>query len=665
MFKKILEVAESEFSGEAAKEFVTDMSRYHRIQASPGFREAAKYCKEKLKGFGLQADILSYPADTDTTYWSFKMFQEWDATAASLHLIEPARERRKLADYREVKNSLIQRSVPFSGTAEVVLLEDGERLAEYEGLDLKGKVVLTKGDVQRVCELAVARHDAVGIIYDGMREVPLVRHRMDLADGIQYTSFWWTGGEPKCFGFVLSPKEGDKLRGLLKKGETVRVEVEVKSRLYDGQLEVVTALIPGETDEEVLLIAHLCHPQPSANDNASGCGTLLEIARVLEKLIDESKLVKPRRSIRFLLVPEMTGTYAWLATNEHRIPKIVAGANLDMVGENQDLCGSSLVLVGSPASNPSFVDDLMETVFEDVGREASGFGGLGRFPLFRQASAPFSGGSDHYILTDPSVGIPCPMLNQWPDKFYHTSQDTPDKVDPKMLSRVGVAVIAYAYFLANAGELEGTWLGLEMVSRFKGKMARIVQNGMTRVMASEKPNERAAVLDQLANRVDLHVEREIGALRSLERLGAVRVGELEKETRSLARKEVEQAQAFVHRTVRIGSTKARKLDKREERAAQLVPQRVYRGPISLASYLLELSDDEREGWHRLTKEKRDLLFNLLPAALYWSDGKRNLLEIADLLELEFQKRDMELLVRYFELLGKLKLIELKSRRRGR
>ncbi len=660
MFKKILEAARREFSGEAAKGYVADLTRYHRIQASPGFREAAKYCEERLKGFGIRAELLSFPADTRTAYWSQRMFQEWDATDATLRLIEPEKERRKLADYGEVKNSLIQRSAPFSGTAEVVLLEDGEEVAEYEGLDLKGKVVLTKGDVHRICDLAVARHDAVGIIYDGMREVPLVRHRMDLADGVQYTSFWWIGDEPKCFGFVLSPKEGDRLRTLLKKGETVKVEAEVKSSIYDGQMEVVSALVPGETDEEVLLIAHLCHPQPSANDNASGCGALLETARVLQKLIGDGELAKPKRSIRFLLVPEMTGTYAWLATNEDRIPKIVAGVNLDMVGENQDVCGSSLVLVGSPASNASFADDLLERVLEEVGGEASGFGGLGKFPLFRQASTTFSGGSDHYILTDPSVGIPCPMLNQWPDKFYHTSEDTLDKVDPKMLSRVGAAVLAYAYFLANAGGIEGTWLGLEMVSRFKGRMARIGQEGITKILSSEKSEERAAILDQLARRVDFWLEGQIRALSSVRRLADIEVRELEEEIKLLAKREIEQARAFLRRRVKVGSVKARRLDEWEERAAGLVPQRVHRGPISLRSYLPELSDEERETWRMVTQEKRDLHFNLLPAALYWADGKRNLLEIADLLEIEFETRDMELLVTYFELMGKLGLIKLKS-----
>jgi aminopeptidase YwaD len=280
MFKKTFEAIRQEFSGEAAKDYVIDITRYHRMQASPGFREAAHYCLERLREAGIQAEVLSFPANDTTQYWSAPMFQEWEAAEATLHLVEPEDERRKLADFRACPISLIQRSIPFEGEAEVVLLEDGEEETEYEGLDLTGKVVLTKGDLNRVRELAVERRGAIGIIFDGMRETPPVRARMDVPDALQYTSFWWSGQETKCFGFVLSPREGEKLRGLIKKraqdGEApVKVRAKVVSRFYDGEIEVVSALIPGETSQEVVIVAHLCHPRPSANDNASGSAAAL------------------------------------------------------------------------------------------------------------------------------------------------------------------------------------------------------------------------------------------------------------------------------------------------------------------------------------------------------------------------------------------------------
>ncbi|MGC9336309.1 MAG: DUF4910 domain-containing protein, partial [Anaerolineae bacterium] len=276
------------FSGEAAWQAVVDLTRFHRIQASPGYRQAAGHIHRRLAGAGLASEILAYPADDRTRFWTWPSFQEWDCASATLRLVAPEGKAALLADFRACPISLIQRSTPFEGEAEVVLLEDGEEEQEYEGLDVVGKIVLTRGNVQRVCERAVAERGAIGILFDGMRVVDPVRPEGDLADARQYTSFWWRAGDTRCFGFVLTPRQGRSLRQLLEDGkEPVRVHARVVSQLYDGHMEVVSATIAGETEEEVLVVAHLCHPRPSANDNASGAAAALEAARTLQALIHE------------------------------------------------------------------------------------------------------------------------------------------------------------------------------------------------------------------------------------------------------------------------------------------------------------------------------------------------------------------------------------------
>jgi len=665
MFQKAFEAIREELSGQAAKGYVMDITRYHRMQASPGFRQAAHYCLERLRQAGVQAEVLAFPADENTRYWSAQMFQEWEATEATLYLVEPEDERRKLADFRDCPISLIQRSAPFEGEAEVVLLEDGEEEADYEGLALKGKVVFTKGDLDRVRELAVERRGAVGIISDGMRETPPARGRMDVPDALQYTSFWWMGQEKKCFGFVLSPREGEKLRQLIEKQAQdgkppVKVRAKVVSRLYDGEIEVVSALIPGETVQEIVILAHLCHPRPSANDNASGSAAALEIARTLQKLIDDGKLAQPRRGIRFLWVPEMTGTYAYLATHEDEIERLVAGLNLDMVGQNQELCGSSFLIERPPQAMSSFAPALLERLREELLGETAALGGTGEYALFRHAVIPFSGGSDHYILSDPSVGVPTPMIIQWPDKFYHTSEDTPDKVDPAMLGRVGSLAATYAYFLANAGQNETAWLGYEMVARFKRNLVQLVQEKVT-----ERTEGRGTVT-LLRKKVAYLVERERQALASLKRLSPeIAVDGWQEEVAEFAERESARGEEAIgawaegRDLAELPEASKRELDAWEEKAARIVPQRLYRGPVSLRSYLLsQLGEEEREQVWQLRKEHKKGFFTLPTLAVYWTDGKRTLLEIADLIELETGQRDVELLVEYFQTLAKLNLIEL-------
>ncbi len=521
MFRQVLKAVQERLSGPIARDYVADIIQHHRIQASPGFRQAAQYCQGRFKEFGLSGELLAFPAQEGVFCWAMPMFQEWEAREAVLYLHEPKEASRKLADYNELKISLIQRSAPFEGEAEVVLLEDGEEWVEYEGLDLKGKLVLSRGDKYRLHYLAVEKGGALGIIFDGMKELPGLRHAMDVPDALQYTSFWWYGGEKKCFGFVLSPKEGERLRALVKKRQRegkppVKVRARVVSRFWDGELNVVSALIAGQTEEEVAIVAHLCHPQWSANDNASGAATVLEVARTLQALISEGKLGKPRRGIRFLLVPEMYGTQAYLANSENRVPYMIAGLNLDMVGENQDLCGSSLLVERVPDPAASFANDLAERLLEEISREIPSYAGFGGYATFRHAVAPFSGGSDHYILSDPTVGVPCPMIIQWPDKFYHTSMDTLDKIDPAMLVRVGSIAATYAYFLADAGRKEAAWLAEEMLSRFKARLLTLIRDGVTAAMAGEdSPSER----EMLVRRVDFLTERNDQALASVRRLG--------------------------------------------------------------------------------------------------------------------------------------------------
>jgi aminopeptidase YwaD len=127
------------YSGEAAWQTVSDLSRFHRIQATPGYRQAAHFVYQRLMREGLDAELLSYAATEDASFWAWPSFQEWDCTSASLHLVEPREEAGLLADYRSCPISLIQRSASFEGKAEVVVLNDGQEAADYEGRPHPGK----------------------------------------------------------------------------------------------------------------------------------------------------------------------------------------------------------------------------------------------------------------------------------------------------------------------------------------------------------------------------------------------------------------------------------------------------------------------------------------------------------------------------------------------
>jgi hypothetical protein len=500
MFQRLLAAVRSEASGERAHESVRSLARFHRVQASPGYDAACDWLAARLEEHGLAVEIEQVPGDGRTRCLGHLMPEGWECTHAVAALVDGAASER-LCDYEAEKLSLVLRSAPARGRFPIVLVEEGTHDPDYEGRDVQGKVVLTRGAVQRVHELAVVERGAAGILSYGRRLVPPVRDRFDDPDALAYTSFWWDEASPRGWGFVVSPRVGEALAARLAGGASLALDVAIEARAFATTIPLLSARLAGATPGEILVLAHLCHPQPSANDNASGVAAALETARVLATLRARGAFAPGGRSVRFLWVPELTGTYAWLAGPPGRSRDTVAALNLDMVGQDQNRCGSTFLLEHPPHFAASFAEELLLRIRGQAVDWVPSYSGPGHYSMTRMAEVPYSGGSDHAVLIDPATGVPCPMLIQWPDRFYHSSHDTPDKTDPASLALAVRCAATYAGFLASAGEPERAWL-TEAVGR--GARRRIL-----------------GALDDAAPRRAVARERSRGerALASLARLG--------------------------------------------------------------------------------------------------------------------------------------------------
>jgi hypothetical protein len=139
--------------------------------------------------------------------------------------------------------------------------------------------------------------------------------------------------------------------------------------------------------------------------------------------------------------PELRGP--WLGG------KVLANMNLDMVGENLELLHSKLLLTRTPASLPSVVNDVvdeMARMVDDLDVRTP----RGSRSAFNYRVTPYSGGSDHMMMIDRK--IPAVMFSHGPDYTHHTSEDTPDKVDPVELERCELIATATLWHLANLDE---------------------------------------------------------------------------------------------------------------------------------------------------------------------------------------------------------------------
>lgn len=653
MFQTLFSTLAREISGPAAHTLVARISQWHRIQASPMYREAAQWVHTTLQGWGVASELEAYPSREGIHAWGEPLFDEWSCEEGWLDLLFADGSAQRLADYRAVPLSLMPRSIAADGEYELVVIEGGERAEDYAGLEVRGKLVLTRSMPMSVHRMAVERFGAAGLIFDGMRSVGEIGPPGDLPDAIQYASWWWWGGETRAFGFALSPRAGGELRRRYERarndGQSLRLRARVRSELRAGAIEAVSALVRGQSDEELLLVAHLCHPAPCANDNASGAAAAMELARALHTLVADGRLPRPQRSIRFLWIPEMTGTYLYLAHHEERIARTVAALNLDMVGADQTQCGSVSLIVRNSEALPSFVGDLLEALRDATQGAAHSFHGRAATPLYRHAVAPVSNGSDHYILADPSVGIPTPMLIEWPDRFYHTTADTLEKVSPATLARNMMLAGAYLATLANAGPREVAWLANEMNARFVARLARELQSAASAAAGGALP--RGAPWNE---RLAFRVERHTAALESLRRLDPSFNSE-RYAAAAAAHAELLWAQLGEH----LAGWHQVERPALEPELAARVPRRRLRGPVSLRPHLRRLPAEEREAAQAALERYPAFDGLIADLALYWTDGQRTCGEILELLELESEVREPEALASYFALLERLGLLDLK------
>ncbi|MHA2053648.1 MAG: DUF4910 domain-containing protein [Candidatus Hodarchaeales archaeon] len=443
LLSSLVDTVLTEVSGKRAWDWVNNLTRFHRVQGSPGYSEAAKRILKALESLDLDLlELKKYPADGISASWEYFPPYSWKISSGELWLVEPHREL--LSRFNELPMSVVTHSESCDITAEIIDVGKGSKKEDYEGKEVKNKIVLMSGSPRKYHDLAIDA-GAVGLIIYPEEEKAAGYPDMTLYDGIWPTK---ENRDKVTFGFSISAAQAVFLKKMLQNGQTVTVHGKIDAQLYNGELEVIDAAIKGTAffDEEIILIAHLCHPAASANDNASGSAGLLELVRSLRSLI-RNKLVKPpKRTVRFLWVPEFHGTIKWLKEKESKLKKVLTCINLDMIGEDPVKIGYPFSVMKAPYSTPSVVNDLIEYYVKQVADHPKGIAINGSKAPLRYRFRPFSGGSDHMLFADSHFGIPGVMFGH-ADMFHHTSLDTIDKCDPTEMQRViGIALCTILCF---------------------------------------------------------------------------------------------------------------------------------------------------------------------------------------------------------------------------
>jgi len=669
--QKMVQEIRAQVRSSEAIDLVAQLHSIDRWEDFSSYEQSAAYLAKKMTEIGLRSvESIPAPADGVSQFGWWTMPLAWDVKQATLELIEPAPApgMRMLCDYRQEPASLIQwsASTPPGGiTADVIEL-DSTRAEDLKGLDVKGKMVLVElpaGLSERgALKAALYQMGAAGIISD-------YTENRDLRDGHYWVNAWGDYGwgyiktSSPMVGFSITPRQGDYLRGLLRRGVKVRVKALADTRFYSGSYYSVTGVIPGSgSDEEVLEIGHGF--ELGAQDNSTGQAGMLEAIAAVNRAIEAGKLPRPKRSIRILTMSEDYGSSHYVSTHMDRMKRTVGAMHMDVAAGDYNVLGA-YSFNGTPDVSRSYHDALIMRIAGTYYSSARGDAapdGANRTPLL----FPYSPTSDTY-LSEPMIGVPTIAArgSSGATPVHHNSADTLDRVDPRSLRDLSAIVGAYLYYLASAGESEIPWLASITLDRSYENAIHAAAPYLDRMMAASDATAIGTTLYWGLAKIDYNAGRDEQAILSTLRLvppdrrDAVRAASLDPLLSVVRRLAGEQSE----RLQRAANQRAAELkapvpvkaiapppDPRRAEAAAMIVTRKRFGPVTLD----DLPLDQRQGFPGFAGNPAPLRL------LYWNDGKRNLAEVIRLIELEQGPMDFDF-VGYFKLLAKHGYVEITTK----
>ncbi|WP_457750843.1 DUF4910 domain-containing protein [Thermococcus sp.] len=432
------------FDGNEVLHYIEGISQFHRIQGSRELVEAVKFIKNELGLWGIRADFYRETYDGKKRYLTLTVPIAWNLVRASVEVLN---ER-----FTSSTTPLIAMAHSPSGEVEGEVIPI---LRESDWENAEGKIVLV-GFNWREAYKRANNSGAIGFI--AYREgtgrafpyIGLFLRRKDLS---------WA----RIPAVTLPEDTAKKIISKINSGESVKAKITVEAETPEREtLPILYARIG--KPPYLLFTAHICHPKPGANDNASGSAALIELARILNGLYDDSF----RLGFAFLWVPEYYGTQAFIERYAN-LDEYYAVINLDMIAGSEDRAGSTIMLVREPLSRFSILSGLIEYYIDALNKNGTSFSGSA-LPMFKFKSYAYEMGSDHDVFN--FFGIPGTMPITWPDRFYHSSEDTIEKLSRETLEIIGKAVLATALALAKGSDEELGRFARGHAMKYLGELSR-------------------------------------------------------------------------------------------------------------------------------------------------------------------------------------------------
>jgi aminopeptidase YwaD len=671
----------NESSGAAPYENLRYLTGLHRVPATSDFDQAAQFVLQKAREYGLaDAHSEQFPIDGTKTYGLMRSYLGWNVEGAALWEVSP--QHLLIGDWKTDPIRLADYSHSADVTAALVDVGDGAREGDYRDKDVRGKIVLADGVLSRVQALAVIAHGAAGIVSD-------MPNQTTAWSGLDPTVVRWghlDARQSTGFAFMVSRQTAQSLRTRLQAGEHITLQAQVKATVGPGHWTVVTGIIPGSDSAggEIVYSCHLDHERPGANDNGSGCVTILESARVLARLIASGALPRPKRTLRFVWGPEVEGTMAFLATHPEIKQRLRANIHMDMVGGDYVRNKSVFHVTATPWSLPSFVTDVGATFLDTIRAGATEYAGSGGSPEaavvetrtseqgtrneFIADVTPYSAGSDHDDYDSSTIAAPSLYLRDWPDIYIHTDHDSLAQIDPTKLRRVALLGAASGYVYASVDASKLPRLLPFLAATGTSRLARTFQDSQKLVDAPAV--DAGTAWYEARNLVNQALQREIAVLHSIVELtGGATNSEVESATMLAGSAATFQRWIDARAKLRGARGTTPTASWMESADARRVPIRLGEfGPLTYQNdnVLLARLGKERYAKIKLLNSEATPLLNVQDQSELYAyeivnfvNGKRTVGEIRDAVSAEYGPLPIDLVKDYLKACAEAKVIQWK------
>jgi N-acetylated-alpha-linked acidic dipeptidase len=480
-----------------------EFARRIKLSGTPEELESFRYLKATLDGYGFRTDLIQHDA----------------------YISLPGRARIEIGSETPdcITHSFSSTSAPGGLRATVVYAGRG-RTEDFAALDVRGRIVLLESVANPAASLRASQAGAAGQIHISPHEH---LHEMCIS------SVWGSPtGEtlhhlPRTIVLSVRKATGDALKHRVQAGETVEVVLHAEVETGWRKTPLLVADLLGPTNESpfVMFSGHHDAWYYGVMDNGGANATMLEVARLFAT--ERSAF---RRGLRLCFWSGHShGRYsgsAWYADThwDELVRRCVAHVNVDSTGAQGN------TVMADALSSAELGGLATEAVRLQGGQELEGlrmsragdqsFWGIGVPSLFMGMGEQPVGSADNVMGAVLGGSARKGAGFGW---WWHTPDDTLDKMDPSLLVR-DTRVYVHALwrlltdrvlpldYAASAAALEGVLSGLAEkldgrldLSRLTTRAKRLLDQAVT-VRSRHIPDDAAA---ERVNRALVAVSRAI------------------------------------------------------------------------------------------------------------------------------------------------------------